>query len=278
MDDVRSQLVEVMMCNGAFDVRVADPRNRFELAPEGRHPLTLMPECRSVVVFVVPRPPMIHFWNVGWLQSQPREGGWLQDTLLDQSSAATYCVYAAALLLLNHVSLFAISFLTSLGHRALDGQITGSWMTEMAPAKLCAYEAGIGVYGRSGLILHPTLGNRIVIGVILTDAELEADGRLEGYNPCRGCSICVDGCPEDAYGPDKTYHGHWSQERCLRSRKSGIACANCWELCPSCRIDEERLVVMASRNKPFIERLRDAVSAVADALPYFEEVFPQQAE
>jgi hypothetical protein len=30
----------------------------------------------------------------------------------------------------------------------------------MLPEKLCAYEAGLGVYGRSGLILHPELGNR----------------------------------------------------------------------------------------------------------------------
>jgi epoxyqueuosine reductase QueG len=120
--------------------------------------------------------------------------------------------------------------------------------------------------------LHPTLGNRIGIGVILTDAELEADGRLEGYSPCDGCSVCVDGCPGGAYGPQKTYHGHWSEERCLSSGGSGIACVKCWEPCPSCRVGEERLVVMASRNKPSIERLRDAISAVADALPYFEDV------
>ncbi len=56
----------------------------------------------------------------------------------------------------------------------------------MLPEKLSAYGTGLGVYARSGLILHPELGNRIVIGAFLTDVRLEPDGKLLGFDPCRG--------------------------------------------------------------------------------------------
>ena len=46
-------------------------------------------------------------------------------------------------------------------------------------AKLCAYEAGIGVYGRSGLILHPEVGNRWQI-VVLHFAAQPVGGTLRG--------------------------------------------------------------------------------------------------
>jgi hypothetical protein len=53
--DLKTGLIAEMKRVGAWDVRIADPHRGFEHAPEGRHPLDLMPECRAVVAFVVPR-------------------------------------------------------------------------------------------------------------------------------------------------------------------------------------------------------------------------------
>jgi epoxyqueuosine reductase QueG len=71
------------------------------------------------------------------------------------------------MLLASFVLLRAVIFLNQRGYKAID-TLYKSKTEQLTPDKLCAYEAGLGVYGRSGLIIHPELGNRIGIAVILT--------------------------------------------------------------------------------------------------------------
>jgi hypothetical protein len=260
-----------MVSRGAYEVRVANPAVGFEHSSPERHPLALMPTCKSVVVFIVPRAPAVHYWNLGVRRPEARDPGRLGGALADQSMAPDYYLWPVVLLWVNHVSLYALSYLHELGHRAIDGQFGGSWLPNMVHAKLCAYEAGIGVYGRSGLILHPALGNRLAIGVILTDAVLDPDSRLEGYEPCEHCRRCIAGCPGETYGTAGDYHTGWSSERCLSSQLTGIACVKCWEACPACRVDEDALFVMTSRHKPAIERVQSMAGQLANGMPYFGE-------
>lgn len=276
MRKLKQDLCDFMELHGAFDVGIADPTKGFEHSEPDRHPLHLMPNCRSVLVFLVPRSPAIHYWNVGWRRPVPRQPGRMGKSLLDQSSASDYHVSAIVFLMLAHISLNAITYLHDLGYEAIDAQILGAARKKMVHSKLCAYEAGLGVYGRSGLMLHPTLGNRIGIGVILTNAVLPADQRLEDFNPCAWCSICVDRCPGDAYGSEKKYHNNWSRNKCLSSGAEGVACVECWQPCPACRIDEESLFTMASRYKHSIERIRDAAANISDRLSYFPEQITQK--
>jgi Fe-S-cluster-containing hydrogenase component 2/putative sterol carrier protein len=52
------------------------------------------------------------------------------------------------------------------------------------------------------LILNPRFGANIVLGTILTDAELASyDAPLE-FNPCVECKLCVSVCPVGAIGAD----------------------------------------------------------------------------
>jgi len=53
--DFKTGLIAEMRRNGAYDVRIADPRKGFEHALPGRHPLELMANCKSVIVFALPR-------------------------------------------------------------------------------------------------------------------------------------------------------------------------------------------------------------------------------
>ena len=178
------------------------------------------------MVFIVPRAPAIYYWNLAVRRRAPRKPGWLEQAPHDQSTARDYCAWPVVFLWLNRVSLYALSYLQRFGHLAIDAHVAQSWTLDTVHAKLCAYEAGIGVYGRSGLIHHPELGNRLTIGVILTEAVLEPDGQLLDYEPCSRCRVCVAGCPGEAYGPDGDYHTGWSEERCLSSRATGIACGS----------------------------------------------------
>ncbi len=52
----------------------------------------------------------------------------------------------------------------------------------LTPDKLDVYDAGLNVYGCSGLTLHPELEDQMPFGAILTDALLEPDRRLEGFD------------------------------------------------------------------------------------------------
>jgi hypothetical protein len=49
VQDLKAELIAEMKRVGAYDVGIADPHQGFVHAPEGRHPLTLVPECRSRV-------------------------------------------------------------------------------------------------------------------------------------------------------------------------------------------------------------------------------------
>jgi epoxyqueuosine reductase QueG len=118
-------------------------------------------------------------------------------------------------------------------------------------SKLCAYESGLGVYGRSGLILHPELGNRMSIGTILTDAVLEPDPRLADFEPCRGCDLCVRMCPARAFDPTKSYPHSWSREKCA-SKTSDIAakgfkCNNCFVVCPAGKLKDQDLLCVREK-------------------------------
>jgi ferredoxin len=121
--------------------------------------------------------------------------------------------------------------------------------------KLSAFEAGIGVYGRSGLILHPVLGNRLRLGVIMTDAELAPDGRLEGYDPCADCDMCIRACPAKAFDQDRAYPDSFTREKCM-SRRAEIAsrelyCHNCWAVCPAGKIEDAGLVAIEEAESFF---------------------------
>ena len=111
--------------------------------------------------------------------------------------------------------------------------------------KLAAFEAGIGVYGRSGVLIHPVLGSRMALSAIMTDAVLEPDGRLESFEPCKNCDLCIKMCPAEAYDPAKSYPHSWSRETCAPKRaeieKSGLYCHNCFAVCPAGKLEDEEL-------------------------------------
>ncbi len=60
-----------------------------------------------------------------------------------------------------------------------------------------AYAAGLGVFGRHNLILHPKFGSRVLFSAVLTDMEIEPDSPLKD-DLCTNCNICVENCPSQA--------------------------------------------------------------------------------
>jgi len=63
--------------------------------------------------------------------------------------------------------------------------------------RAAAHRAGIGWYGKSSNVLVPGHGSMVVLGSVLTDAELPpAPGPVD--DGCGSCRRCLDGCPTGA--------------------------------------------------------------------------------
>lgn len=61
-----------------------------------------------------------------------------------------------------------------------------------------AVEAGVGSYGKSGLILVAGYGPRVRLGVVLTSAPLNPTMKKSKSRCPPGCDICISGCPGKA--------------------------------------------------------------------------------
>lgn len=220
---------------GAYDVGIADPSVGYEHAQKGRHPQELWERCRSVVVFVVACPPRANNTYLGPLA--PWEGyrniGPAPQYILSDDFAMT----RLSILFLSSIAMKGMAFLSSKGFEV-------SFLTPQL--KLSAYESGLGMYGRSGLIIHPILGNRMNLGAIMTNAALEPDVRLDRFEPCENCDICIKACPAGALDPVKKYPDSYSQERCTAKRaeivKGGLYCHSCFAVCPAGKLGEEELL------------------------------------
>lgn len=108
--------------------------------------------------------------------------------------------------------------------------------------KPIAQRAGVGWYGKHGIIITEKLGSWVVLGEIITELELDTDGSLQ--RDCGDCTICIDSCPTKAivspYIIDRTRCLQYISERPMKvpldfrevwgDRLYG--CTTCQEVCP----------------------------------------------
>ena len=66
-----------------------------------------------------------------------------------------------------------------------------------------AFRAGLGVIGKSRMLVNPRLGPQILIGEIVTNLELDPDKSMT--ESCSGCDSCIAACPTGALKPDGSF-------------------------------------------------------------------------
>jgi ferredoxin len=74
----------------------------------------------------------------------------------------------------------------------------------MVQLRIAAYLAGLGEIGFSKMLLTPEFGPRNRIGIVITEAELEADPIIKPGTLCNRCMACVRDCPGGCIKKDKT--------------------------------------------------------------------------
>jgi ferredoxin len=115
---------------------------------------------------------------------------------------------------LDSVVLLTIAqYIRNLGYEAIPS------MNDTALAIPYALEAGLGEYGRHGLLITPEFGPRLRLGKIFTDLPLQRDRpRSFGVERfCDGCRRCTNACPAKAIP-----NGAPSAERHNRSNLLGV--------------------------------------------------------
>lgn len=128
-------------------------------------------------------------------------------------------------------------FIRNLGYKARN-HMDGNYLCILP---LVAEAAGLGVFGRHGLIITAEFGPRIKLGLVTTDLPLETDSKLDLdlEEFCNDCGKCASGCPGSAIPADRKeeFEGtrRWiiDQERCYSYwMKAGTDCGLCIKNCP----------------------------------------------
>ena len=133
-------------------------------------------------------------------------------------------------------------------------------------APLVARDAGLGEIGRMGLLMTPSLGPRVRLGVVTTDMPLVADE--PGDDPsvidfCVVCKKCATNCPVGAIPSgdrrpvDDGLRWAIDSETCYRYwNMIGTDCASCMRVCPFSHPDSaaHNLVRVAIRKSASARR------------------------
>jgi len=218
---LKGDIQQFLKARGAFKVRIANPFVGFEKAIKGCHPLDMMKDAKSVIVFAV-------YMGSDYYRTIKIQG----KTLGDSRIGHIYRDWLAHEL---------AEFLRTKGFRAVvpSGFLDRDRKIARLSFKLAAHEAGIGPYGKSGIIITPEYGPKVNIGAIITDAALESDRKLD-FNPCQACNVCAKICPAKAIQAGLDPPISHNREKCLgfvqklrdETNDDNFLCGYCYDLCP----------------------------------------------
>jgi len=237
MPNLKNEIMQFLTDRGAFKVRVASPSKGFEKAIEGCHPLDVMKDANSVIVFAI-------YIGLDYYRTVKIEGKKKGDDRIGHIFR-DWLAYELA------------EFLKARGFRASapSGFFDEGRKIARLSFKLAAYEAGIGVYGKPGIIVTPEYGPRVNIGVVVSNADLEPDKKPD-FNPCKACKVCFKVCPAKAVREVLNPPVSHNREVCLafidRLREETgdvkFLCGYCYDRCPVGRTRKRGYLISRQRR------------------------------
>ncbi len=183
------------------------------------------------------------------------------------SSAATGLGYS----MMTFIEAELAAFIQRLGYNAMT---CGNDVGMSVPL---AIDAGLGQYGRHGLLITKPYGPRIRIAKVLTDMPLISDNPDHGFCKavvrfCETCEKCAQTCPSQSipFGKERTWEGttksnnpgikKWyvNVETCYGFWvENGSECSNCIRSCPYNKRDGfmHRSVMWFVQHIPWLNRI-----------------------
>jgi len=238
LTNLKSEIVKFLKDRGAFKVRVANACVGFEKAVGGCHPLDVMNSGKSVIVFAV-------YVGMDYYRTVRIEGKTIGDDRIGY-------------IFRDWLAYELVEFLKAKGFSAVFP--SGHFDKDLS-FKLAAHEVGIGVYGKSGLIITPEYGPRVNIGVVVTDAVFEPDKKSD-FNPCQGCDVCAKRCPVKAIRVDFDPPISHNRDECVNfvqrlrdeTGDKKFFCGYCYDKCPVGRTRKRGFLI--SRYKRLVNLRR----------------------
>jgi epoxyqueuosine reductase QueG len=235
--DLKGEIVKFLKDRGAFRVKVTSTHAGFEKAIKGCHPLDLMKQSNSVIAFAI-------YAGLDYYRTVEIEGKTVGDNRIGY-------------IFRDWLAYELVEFLKARGFNSVfpTGDFDEGRKMGRLSYKLAAHEAGIGVYGRCGLIITPEYGPRVNIGVVVTDAVLEPDERLD-FNPCQACRVCVKFCPVKATNENLEPPGSHKREECVNfvqrlrdvTGDQKFFCGYCFDKCPVGRVKKRGFLISRYRR------------------------------
>lgn len=104
--------------------------------------------------------------------------------------------------------------------------------------KELAIKSGIGIRGKSTIVLHPEYGTRLRFAAISSNIPVDCNSAISitGYDPCRDCSICIDVCPIHILEPNKLNDIAACLSNAAKMKHSEqrlVPCDICLQQCPA---------------------------------------------
>jgi len=123
------------------------------------------------------------------------------------------------------MTLSIATFIQNMGYRAV------ATVNDTSQGIPYAIQAGLGEYGRSGLLIHPKFGPRMRIGRIHTDLPLNHDTpiRFGVREFCEVCRRCSDGCPPNAIPGGPPQEEIINQSNIIGVRKWTVDAEKCFK-------------------------------------------------
>jgi epoxyqueuosine reductase QueG/putative sterol carrier protein len=102
--------------------------------------------------------------------------------------------------------------LSALGHPSINPAMAFPMEMEGFPGrtwivsqKTVAVAAQLGRMGIHRSVIHPTFGSFVLLGCVITSAEVTGSSPRLDFDPCLSCKLCVAACPVGAIEPDGTF-------------------------------------------------------------------------
>ena len=196
--------------------------DRFATVPDGFSPLDLYDKCKSVIAVGIALPK-----GIFEVASRLMYGHFNENTC----TMVDTLTFNLAKELEQKYGCVAVPIPCDSPYEYWDADnMTGKGLMSMKDA---AVLCGLGSIGKSTLLINETYGNRLTIGVVLTDMELTGDPIQEDL--CiPGCRLCIESCPVQAIEDGKVI-----QKKCRLNTYGKTArgfdtvdCNKCRVVCP----------------------------------------------